>query len=176
MAKVALADVKIVQATATDHIIYTKTEQDGYHPRTCPVGYMDYQTGRCGYTNAFGVWIDMWIPGEPKYQDVDYKIDAKIDGSVTATVTNVKINGQTPIVKGDKTKETDSYTIPGGGTYKNGKHENITTGSVTGGNSKNVYVNGKLLAVADNEVTTHVSSVKTKIGTQGLSTNVNVGS
>ncbi|MEC1179196.1 hypothetical protein P9B03_11935 [Metasolibacillus meyeri] len=175
MAKVALADVKIVQATATDHITYTKNEQTGTTPPTCPVEYMN-PNGTCGYYTDSGYWIDMWIIGTPIYQDVDYKTDAKIDGTVTATVTNVKINGQTPIVKGDKTKETDSYTIPGGGTYKNGKHENITTGSVTGGNSKNVYVNGKLLAVADNEVTTHVSSVKTKIGTQGLSTNVNVGS
>lgn len=161
MAKVALADSQITESTVADHITYRITEQDGWNPAPCTGGYID---GVC----------QGWGNSTPNMVTRTKKTSAKINGTCTATVTNVKFNSKAPIVKGDKTKETDTYSLPSGGNSESGNHTNTTTGSVTGGNSKNVFVNGELVAISGSAITTHASNATT-IGTTGLSTTVNIG-
>lgn len=172
MAKIAVNASTLAESTIADHINYTKSEQTGTSQPTCPYGYMN-PNGTCGYYSGSGYWVDMWIAGSPIMQDVPYKTSAKINGTCTSTNTTVKINGKAPIVVGDKTKETDTYTIPSGGTNPSGYHTDITTGSVTVGNTKNVFVGGKSIAINGSKVKTHAGNDATITG--ALSTTVNIG-
>ncbi|QJI52481.1 hypothetical protein [Psychrobacillus phage Perkons] len=160
MSKITLDNATITESTIGDHINYTKREIVGYDPTYCNAWD---ERGNCIGTGG----------GDPIYGNVPYKTSAKINGTITATVTNVKINGKSPIVVGDKTNESDSYTIPTGGTYTSGSHTGVTTGSVTVGNAKNVYVNGKSVAIGGSTVTTHAGTSATI--RDGLSSSVNIG-
>lgn len=159
MAKIALDGATIAQSTASDHINYTVNEITGYTPRYCNSWDDD---GDC----------DGWGGGDPIREDVPYKTSARINGTVASTNTTVKFNGKAPILAGDKTKESDAYTLPSGGKYVSGQHTNAA-GSITVENTKNVFVGGKLVAIGGASVTTHAGTSSTING--GLSTTVNIG-
>lgn len=150
--KIILDGCKITQSTNNGHIStekYVKTSSGGTD----------------GNGNPYPPSYD-WVGG--------YSTSAKIDGTCKASTSNVFVNSKKVILKGDNTLESDSYTLASNERYAGGKHTNAQ-GSVTGGNSNNVYVNGKLLAVTGATVTTHASN-NTTVGNDIISTNVNVGS
>lgn len=159
MAKIALDGSNINQTTASGHIRYEMYEQTGTSPTFCNRWDED--------DNCIG-----WGGGNPIYSWVSYTTSAKVDGTAVGNVSNVRIEGKAPIVQGDKTKESDSYTLPSGGRYISGNHTNVS-GSVTSGNSSNVYVNGKSVAIIGSNVSTHAST-STTIKDNG-STTVNIG-
>lgn len=154
MAKVALHDSTISETTAPDHISYEKYEQ--------------VDTGGGGSDSDGNP-----IPSYPIYDWVDYKTSATVKGKAVATVTNVNINGKAPVVMGDRTTEEDTYTLPSGGVYVSGAHSG-DQGSVTVGNSSNVFINGKSVATNGSRVTTHAGGSSTING--GSSSTVNIGS
>lgn len=156
MALIALNGAKINQSTASGHI---STER-----------YIQTGTGGGG-TDANGFPIPSypikeWVGG--------YSISATINGTCTASSTQVFIQGKNPVLKGDRTKESDTYNLGVDERYSSGQHTNSTGGSVSGGNSKNVYVGGKLIAIAGSTVTTHAST-NTTVGSEGLSSTVHIG-
>ena len=159
MAKIALDGATMAQSTIPNHISYRKWEQTGTSPPYCSGGYID---GVC----------QGWSGGDPIYDWVYYQTNAIVNGTVTASVTNVKVNGKSPIVVGDKTKESDTYSLPSGGVYVSGQHTNVA-GSVTVGNNKNVFINGKLAVLNGAQVTTHAGTNTTING--GVSTTVDIG-
>lgn len=160
MAKIALKDSTIKETTASNHITYRKYEQTGTGGGGC--NSWD-ENGVCtGYSSTYPIMG--WVGG--------YTTSAKVKGKAVSTVTNVSIEGKAPIVKGDKTLESDTYTIPNG-EYVSGSHTNAQ-GSITGGNSNNVYANGKLIAIKGSTITTHASTSSEIDGE--LSSTVNIGS
>lgn len=142
MARIALDGATITQTTASGHIQYRVWE---------------FQYRDSVYGDIYG-----W-----SY----YSTSAYINGRANATVTNVKIQGKSPIVQGDRTSESDSYSIPRG-EYYSGAHSNAA-GSVTGGNSNNVFVNGKSVSLQGSSVRTHANTNSSING--GTSTTVNIG-
>lgn len=153
MAKIGLEGSATNDTIASNHINYRKYEQTGSYPN-----------------------YDQWgnyIGSTPTYGYNNYQTNATVKGVAKSTVTNVKINGKSPIVVGDRITENDSYSLPSGGEYVSGAHTN-TQGTVTVGNTKNVKANGKLIAVGgSSSVTTHASGTA-QLST-GLSTTVNIG-
>lgn len=158
MAKIALAGATMAQSSAPNHINYRRYEQTGTTPIYCNSWDDD---GDC---NGYG-------GGLPIMQWISYQTSANINGTVTATVTTVKIEGKAPIVIGDATKESDTYSLPFG-EYVSGQHTNAA-GSVKAGNAKNVYVNSKLIAINGAAISTHAGTSSTING--GVSTTVNIG-
>lgn len=158
MAKIALDGATITQTSSSGHITYRSYD---YIRESAPYCTRWDEDGDCTSTTT-----------DPIYEWVNHTTSANINGTVTPTVTNVKINGKAPIVLGDKTKETDTYSLPSGGVYVSGQHTNAA-GTVTVGNAKNVFINGKLVAIANAAVTTHAGTSSTI--KDGLSTTVNIG-
>lgn len=153
MAKIALSNATISNTTASGHITYKKYVQTG--------------TGGGGVDSEGNS-----IPTYPIYGWVNYTTSATVSGNAVATVSNVKIQGVAPIVKGDRTTEKDTYTLPSGGVYVSGAHTSAQ-GSVTSGNSRNVFINGKSVAISGSSVSTHTGSSSTING--GTSSTVNIG-
>lgn len=153
MAKVILEGCKINQSTVSGHI---STE------RYVPVG------GGGSDLEGNPIPIDYgWVGG--------YSTSATINGTCEpASVSNVYIESKKFIVKDDKTKETDTYTLGSNERYASGRHTNDTRGKVSNGNSNNVYANGKLIAVTGATVTTHANT-STTVGSDKVSTTVNIG-
>lgn len=143
MPKVALNDATIADTTASGHISYERYEPIGYDSEGNPY---------------YG-----WVGG--------YTTSATVKGKCIASSSRVFINGKNPILQGDRTSEDDQYSIPSG-RYAGGAHTNAT-GSVTAGNTKNVFVGGKLIATEGSRVNTHAGSSTTVNG--GVSSNVNIG-
>ncbi|QWU14456.1 hypothetical protein [Paenibacillus sophorae] len=91
---------------------------------------------------------------------------AKITGTVTATST-MKVNGVSVAVVGDVTNETwiADPPIPSDDGYNKYVATSPTSGSgqgsITGGNSKNVKLNGSLIAIVGSEVTTCLGNTTT---------------
>lgn len=154
MAKIALNGATISQSTASGHINYNNYEVVG--------------TGGGG-TDSQG----NSIPTYPIYGWVARTTSANINGTVDADVTNVFIQGKNPIVNGDNTIETDSYSIPSSGVYTGGAHTNSTNGKVTSGNTKNVFVNGKSVSVEGSTISTHAGNSSSIIN--GFSSTVFIG-
>lgn len=98
---------------------------------------------------------------------------ATITGTANSSVSNVRIEDKTPITQGDSTTEKDSYSVPSGWSYYGGAHSGAT-GIVTGGNSSNVYVNGKSVAIVGSSVRTHANT-NTTISSSRVSSTVNIG-
>lgn len=159
MANIALKDATIADSTANDHITYSVEEYQGQTPEYCIAW------------NQFGQCIN--YDSDPIYRPVDKKTSATIKGKAVSTVTNVTIQGKAPIVQGDKTTENDSYNLPSGGTYVSGSHTNAQ-GTVTIGNSRNVFINGKSVAIDGSTVTTHAGTSSKING--GVSSTVTIGS
>jgi len=159
MAQIALKDATIADSTAPNHITYSTQEYQGESAPYC-VAWDMY--GQC-----------IQYRTDPVYGSVNKTTSATVKGkTATPTVTNVTIQGKAPIVQGDKTTENDTYTLPSGGVYVSGSHSN-GQGTVSNGNNKNVYVNGKLLAVVGSNVTTHAGTTTTING--GGSSTVSIG-
>lgn len=147
MAGIALEGATTADVTAGNHIEYRAWEYKG-----------DLPDGNGGWTPDYG-----W-----NY----YNTNATVKGVSGSTAANVYINGKKPVLSGDRTTENDSYSIPSpSGEYVSGAHTNAS-GTVTSGNSRSVYINGKLVAVNGSSVSTH-AGVNTTIN-QG-SSNVNIG-
>lgn len=160
MAQVALDNATIANSTASNHITYRKWEQVG----TTSVYCETYDTD--------GTTCLSYAGGDPIYGWVTYTTNATVTGVVDSSVTNVRINGVAPIINGDNTIETDTYSIPSG-EYVSGAHSNSTSGSVTSGNGNNVFFNGVSASVIGSTITTHASTNSTING--GGSTNVFIG-
>jgi len=159
MVKIALSGNLFTQSVANNHIRYRKWEYQYTTATTCNGYDVD---GNC----------NSWSGGDEVYGWNYYYTSANINGSVLSSITNVKIQGKSPIIKGDITKETDTYNIPSGGEYYSGKHVNIS-GTVTSGNSKNVYVNGKSVSIVGSSTNTHADT-NTQISSGGSSSTVNI--
>ena len=159
MARIALNDATIADSTANDHITYSVEEYQG---ESAPYCVLWDNFGNCIRYNS-----------DPIYSPVDKKTSATIKGKTVSTVTNVTIQGKAPIVQGDRTTENDSYNIPSGGTYVSGSHTSAQ-GSVTVGNSNNVYINGKSVAIENSTITTHARTSSKING--GTSSTVTIGS
>lgn len=144
MAKIALNEANINRSTVSNHIYYRRWEQTG----------TDWE-------------------GYPTYGYRYYYTSAIINGTTESSVTNVMIEGKRPVVQGNNTVESDSYSLPSGGEYVSGSHSNTRSGSVTSGNSRNVYINGKSVAIIGSNVQTHANT-NTTIRDNG-STTVNIG-
>lgn len=159
MTKIALDNSTINQSTANNHITYELYERTGTTPTYC--NRWDEE----GYCIG-------WGGGDPIYSWVRYTTSARVNGNTVGSVINVKIEGKAPIAQGDRTRESDTYTLPSGGRYVSGQHTNAS-GSVTSGNNNNVYINGKSVAIIGSSVQTHANTSST-IANNGSNT-VNIG-
>lgn len=157
MAGVALNGAEIEQSIKSNHVSYDRYVymkiQDGYCRE-----YDPEDPTRCiDYVEPVYSWVYMG----------KYYTNAKINGTISAS-SSVYVNGTPVVTVGSITNESwvADPPVPAGGI-----DENITNiqpgtfgsgqGSVTGGNSSNVYVNGKLLAMEGSEVTTHLGNTTT---------------
>ena len=155
MAKVALDGCNFVESTAPGHIQTERWQKVGNYP-----GSWDEDGG--------------YIPGDPKYDWVGgYSVAAKINGTVKATTTNVFANGKKVVRQTDPTTETDTYSLGSNERYASGAHTNAQ-GTVSQGNSRNVYINGQLVALQGSQVRTHANTTTT-VGTSQLASNVFIG-
>lgn len=143
MPKVALNDATIADTTAGGHISYERYEQTG--------------------TDSEGWPTHGWVGG--------YTTSATVKGKCIASSNRVFINGKNAVLQGDRTSEDDQYSIPDG-RYSGGAHSGAS-GSVNVGNSKNVFIGGKSVAVEGSRVNTHAGTSTTING--GGSSNVNIG-
>lgn len=159
MARVALDGTTFQQSVASNHIQYRVWTYQYTTPTYCNGWDED---GNC---NSWGGGVAVW---DWEY----YWTSARINGTAKASVSNVRVQGQRPIVNGDSTTETDSYTIPSG-EYYSGAHSNVA-GSVTSGNSRSVFINGKSVAVNGSNVRTHANT-NTPLTTSGTSSTVHIG-
>lgn len=155
MAKVALDGCNFVESTAPSHIQTERWQKVGNHPPTI---------------NDDG----SITPGDPIYDWVGgYSVAAKINGTVKATTTNVFANGKKVAKQTDPTTEKDTYSLGSNERYKSGAHTNAQ-GTVSQGNSRNVYVNGQPVAIQGSQVKTHANTTTT-VGTSQLASNVFIG-
>lgn len=160
MARIALSGATIAQSTASGHITYRRWEFTGR-----------YTERWCAFYDGDGHCVD-WRGGDPIYEWRTYTTSANINGTVTAPARNVRVEGFSPVLEGDSTQESDTYTIPDGGEYVSGSHSSAT-GRVSRGNSRNVFINGVSVAVEGSSVTTHASTNTTING--GVSSTVHIG-
>ncbi|MFJ7982423.1 hypothetical protein ACIQ1D_19355 [Lysinibacillus xylanilyticus] len=159
MAKIALNDATISDTTASNHITYKTYDYMGQSPSYCVSWDSE------GYCNGWD--------SDDIYEWVEHQTSSTVKGKAVSTVTNVTIQGKAPIVAGDKTTEDDSYSLPSGGSYVSGAHNNAQ-GSVTSGNNNNVFINGKSVAIENSTVTTHAGTSSRING--GASSSVSIGS
>lgn len=155
MAGILFAEKKYT-ATASNHISYTNKEYAGQGG-----GGTDY------YGNP--------IPTYPEYDYPTRKADATITGTTKSSVTNVTVQGKAPVVSvSGSAQETDTFTLPSTATTSgSGMHTNVNV-TLTG-NSKNVYINGKLAVLASGTAQTHVSGVTASLASSLGSTTVQIG-
>ncbi|WPK11814.1 hypothetical protein R6U77_18270 [Lysinibacillus louembei] len=146
MARIALDGAEMNESTASGHISIQR------YQRTGDSGYPDY----IPYYN--------WVGG--------YSADAKVNGKANARQTQVFINGKNAVLNGDRTEENDTYTLGSNERYSSGQHSNAA-GTITNGNSSNVYIGGTLVSVENATVTTHANTSTTL--KNNYSTNVNIG-
>lgn len=107
----------------------------------------------------------------PIYGWNTYTTHATVKGTCNASPSSVYINGKNAVLSGDRTTENDQYSIPAG-EYVGGAHTGAA-GSVTSGNSKNVFIGGKSVSVIGSTVSTHASSASSI--SSGGSSNVYIG-
>lgn len=155
MANIALDGTNITESTASGHISTEYYDVVGYTGGGVDANGVPYPP-----SPVYG-----WVAGSP--------ISATITGTATATNRKVLIEGVIPLTVGDKTVESDSYTTGANERYAGGQHTSAN-GSVTTGNSRNVYINGKLIATVGSSVTTHASTVSS-LGDSKQSSTVTIG-
>ena len=155
MAKVALDGCNFVESTAPGHIQTERYVRDGNYP---------------------GSWDEYgnYYPGAPRYTwKGGYSVAAKINGTVKATTTNVFANGKKVTKQTDPTTEKDTYSLGSNERYKSGAHSSAQ-GTVSQGNSRNVYINEQPVAIQGSQVKTHANTTTT-VGTSQLASNVFIG-
>ncbi|WP_342422366.1 hypothetical protein [Paenibacillus sp. FSL E2-0178] len=121
-------------------------------------GYVSYDIYRWQNGDEFssGYW----------YYSSSSTTGAKITGTVHST-QKMKVNGKSVAVSGDITNETwvASPAIPGNTSTRRYEATSPTSGSgqgtIQGDNSKNVKVNGKLVAIVGSQVETCLGSTTT---------------
>lgn len=87
---------------------------------------------------------------------------ARITGTVKATlVSNVFVNGKKVIVVGDRSTEKDQAIGMKSGAYSIRNRHTNANGSVVVGNSKNVFANGKSIAIKSSQIKTHANTTTT---------------
>ena len=161
MAKIALEGTEFNQSVASGHINTERFIQTGTGGGNCNAWNAQ---GQCvGYSSTYPIMN--WVGG--------YTTNANINGRAKATTSQVFIEGKNAILKGDRTEENDTYTVGANERYASGQHSN-TQGSVTGSNSNNVYINGKLVAIGGSTVTTHANTT-TALKETGVSSTVHIG-
>ncbi|MEK4006327.1 hypothetical protein [Paenibacillus sp. FSL H3-0333] len=145
IAKVAIDGSKITESTKEGHVTYSIENWE-----------VAYYTG--GGNDSEGNAIPV-IPHYDWVSGGSGNTGAKIVGTVSCT-NKMKVNGKSVAKIGDVTNETwEAYpAIP---TSTSTKRYTATSpisgsgkGSITGGNSKNVKLNDKLVATVGSEVTT----------------------
>lgn len=157
--KIVLDGAALSPSTISNHITYRSYD------------YKGQGASYCNRWNELGECIG--TTSDPIYEWTNHTTSAVVNGTVKSSVTNVKIEGKSPVVLGSSTSETDSYSLPSGGVYVSGQHTNSTSGAVTKGNASNVYVNGKLLATSDASIVNH-GGVGASVSS-GFSSSVNIG-
>lgn len=87
-------------------------------------------------------------------------------GTVQAsTDKGVFIQGKNPVLVGDSTTESETYSLGSDERYLSGQHSGANAkGTVTTGNSKNVYIGGRLVCNDPTSVRTHAVAVTTISG------------
>lgn len=152
MANVALQGSTITESSKSNYVSYVER----------------YQTGsECVSRDEDGVCTKY----EPAYSNATWYSNAKITGLVSDNSNRFKVNGVSVACVGDSTQEqwkADPTPYPHNGgsiisTFPSTSGSG--QGSVTTGNSKKVYLNGKLIVVNGSQVTTHL----------GTSTTINIG-
>lgn len=148
MAYIALNNAAVQDSTKSNHVSYVERYKSG---ERCTNRDQD---GHC--TN----WEDV-------YSNATHNSNAKITGKVSSPSNKMFVNGVPVACMGDPTQEQwvadpTPYAHNGGsiisispGTSGSGQ------GSITTGNSKKVYLNGKLVAVQGSTVTTHLGTSTT---------------
>lgn len=148
MPAVALNGATIAQSTVSSHVSYN---------------YQVYDS--CKTTNSEGECVG-------GYWTYSGTTSANINGTCTATSNQVFINGKNAVLMGDRTVENDTYVPVSGGYNYRGMHTGAQ-GSVTSGNTKNVFIGGKPVSVLSSTVRTHAGTNTTING--GQSSNVFIG-
>ncbi|MCY9517211.1 hypothetical protein [Paenibacillus apiarius] len=119
-------------------------------------------------------------PRDGWYYSSSGSTGALITGTISSSSGSVVVNGTSICTVGDAVNETwvASPPVPSHSSYT--EYRNVipgTSGSgqgkITGGNTGNVYMNGKLIAVQGSAVTTHLGTT-TKIN--GGNSTVMIGS
>lgn len=146
MAKVALDGAEFNESNASGHINTERYQRTG-------------STGHPDYFPTYG-----WVGG--------YTTSARVSGKAKAKQNQVFINNKNAVLNGDRTEENDTYTLGNNERYSSGQHTNAQ-GSVTSGNSNNVYIGGVLVSVENSTVSTHANTSTTL--KNGYSTNVFIG-
>lgn len=160
MPKIALDGAEFNESTASGHINTERYIQTGTGGGFCNAWNAQ---GQCiGYAPTYPIME--WVGG--------YSVSAKINGKAKASQNQVFINNKNVILKDDRTDESDTYTVGANERYASGQHTSAQ-GSVTGGNSNNVYIGGKLACVESATVKTHANT-NTALK-NGYSTNVHIG-
>lgn len=149
MPGVALNNAPIQQVSKSNHVSYVEKYKVG---ETC---VNQDQEGNCTR------WEDV-------FDTVTHYSNAKITGSVSSPNNKFFVNGVPVACVGDATQErweADPTPAPqlnegviisiNPGTSGSGR------GQITGGNTKNVYLNGKLIAVQGAAVKTHLDTPST---------------
>lgn len=138
IAKAAINSSKLVESTKTGHVTYD-------------IYYWD-----SGDENTSGYW----------YYGGSGSTDAKITGTVS-TNSKLKLKGESAATVGDVTNESwEAYPpVPAGDYWTDYRPTSDIAGTgqglITSGNSKNVKVNGKLVAIVGSEVRTCLDTITT---------------
>lgn len=139
---VALDGAVINESTASGHISYK---------------YKESYTDSCKYTDSEGRCVS-----GTSTRERSATASAKITGTVKATlVSNVFVNGKKVIVVGDRSTEKDQAIGMRSGAYDIRNRHTNANGSVVVGNSKNVFANGKSIAIKSSQIKTHANTTTT---------------
>lgn len=163
MPGVALNGASVESSVKSGHVTY---EIWRYYPYEC-LGRDDY--GNCLFP----------IPARWEYAGMGSTNARITTAPIQASTSGVYINGKTVVVVGDQATESWVADPPVPSDTSTTQYRNIRPGrsgsgtaSVTFGNSKNVFINGKSVATIGSEVTTHLGNT-TRITTG--SSNVFIG-
>lgn len=154
MAGVAYNGSTIAESIKSSYVSYTEQVWNPfkyYHPQTC------YDEEGNPYDCSYY---------EGGYDNYNWNTDARINGSIISS-SNVYVNGKPVVTQSSQTDE-DWVADPMPYPHNGGSIINISpgtsgsgTGTVSIGNSSNVYVNGKSVAQIGSEVTTHLGTTTT---------------
>lgn len=144
IAKIAVNGSKIAEVVKPNHVTYSI---ETYVPEYC--ARRDPDTGLCVSWGG-----DYWTSAGSG------STGAKITGTASSPSSPFKVQGVNAIVIGDKTNETWEASPPIPSSTGSTRYTATSPisgsgqGSITGGNGKNVKLNGKLIATIGSEITT----------------------